>query len=88
MTSRTGMVVLLMGLPAMAGADAGVDMAQCAEVASRFGSNPQGLKIGELDLLKTCINVQVMAMATDAEQHLRSQPPRRSLATVQPLDEL
>lgn len=82
MTTRTGIVLLLIGLPAMATAD-GIDMAQCTEVASRFSSHPQGLKIGELDVLKTCINVQVMAMAEEASQRSRtaSQP---GLATAQP----
>lgn len=86
MTTRTGIVLLLIGLPAVAAAE-GIDMAQCTEVASRFSSNPQGLRIGELDVLKTCINVQVMAMAEEASQRSRT-PSQRSLATAQPPDGL
>jgi hypothetical protein len=61
MANRTGIVLLLLGLPLAAGATAD-STAQCAELANKFTSAPRTLSISELDELKTCISEQRLAM--------------------------
>lgn len=55
-------IVVLAALPVVAGANQGVSVAQCAEVAQRFSSDPRGLGISDLDQLKTCSNSQKEAL--------------------------
>lgn len=77
--------VVLVGLPLVASADDSAAMAQCAEVAQRFSSEPRSLGISELDRLKTCIMIQRDAVAAanpQAPQQLlvvRSRMMRTSL---------
>lgn len=68
MNIRTGIVLLLAGLPVVAAADSDAEMAQCTQVAQKFSSNPRGMALSELDTLKTCINTQQTAMRGSAEQ--------------------
>ena len=67
MNLRTGIVLLLAGLPMVAAADSDADMAQCTQVAQKFSGDPRGMTISDLDALKTCINVQQAAMRGSAD---------------------
>lgn len=55
-------LLLLLGLPAFAAADtvdtSGSDLAACTDVATRFHDNPRALSIGDLDVMRGCINRQ------------------------------
>lgn len=68
MNIRTGIVLLLAGLPMVAAADSDAEMAQCTRVAQKFTSDPRGMAISDLDALKTCINLQQTAMRGSADQ--------------------
>lgn len=69
---RPLIALLLLGLPALAVADAasdaGTDIARCAEVSTRFHDNPRGLSIGDLDALRSCINRQQDVLRADLRQ--------------------
>lgn len=68
MNLRTGIVLLLAGLPMVAAADSDAEMAKCTQVAQKFSSNPRGMALSDLDALKTCINVQQSALRGSLEQ--------------------
>lgn len=68
MKLRTGIVLLLAGLPMVATADSDAEMAQCTRVAQTFSSDPRGMSLSDLDALKTCINVQQSAMRGSTDQ--------------------
>lgn len=52
-------LLLLLGAPALAAADtADHDLARCSDVATRFQNQPRALSIGDLDVLRSCINRQ------------------------------
>lgn len=55
-------LLLLIGAPAFAVADAAdlaaADVARCTDVATRFHDNPRALSIGDLDVMRGCINRQ------------------------------
>lgn len=65
-------LLLLLGLPAFAAADttdtSGSDLAMCTEVATRFHDNPRGLTIGDLDVMRGCINRQQDLLRTAQRQ--------------------
>jgi hypothetical protein len=66
--------VVLAVLPVLAGADQSVSVAQCAEVAQRFSSDPRGLGISDLDQLKTCITTQKEALiSANPQQQAQAQ---------------
>ena len=52
-------LLLLLGAPAFAAADpASDDLSRCTDVATRFHDNPRALTIGDLDVMRGCINRQ------------------------------
>jgi hypothetical protein len=52
-------LLLLLGAPALAAADpSDNDLARCTDVATRFHDNPRALTIGDLDVMRGCINRQ------------------------------
>jgi len=69
MRLRTGIVLLLAGLPMVAAADSDAEMAQCTRVAQQFSSDPRGMSLSDLDALKTCINLQQTALRGSSDQN-------------------
>lgn len=53
-------LLLLLGAPALAAADPSdsSDLSRCTDVATRFHDNPRALSIGDLDVMRGCINRQ------------------------------
>lgn len=66
--SRPLLALLLLGLPAVAAADADTEIAQCTEVSTRFHGNPHSLSIGDLDVLRSCVNRQQEVLRADLRQ--------------------
>lgn len=78
MKTITGIVVLLLCLPVVAGAETDEDISRCAQAAQQFASTPHAMSIGELDGLKSCINSQRAGMLGDAQQQrIRLERERR-----------
>lgn len=76
MTTRTGIALLLIGLPMLAVASNQPDAPECTRLALKFSASPRSLAISELDLLKTCINDQRLAME-DAERDRQEAQARK-----------
>lgn len=68
MLLRSGMVLLLAGLPLAAMADADADMALCTQMAQKFSTDAHGMSLADLDALKTCISTQQTALRGTVEQ--------------------
>lgn len=85
MTRTPALLLLLLGLPALAVAasDNADEAARCAQLSAGFGSSPRSLSIGELDALKTCINTQEAAMREEQRQ-LQTQTASQGLESALP----
>lgn len=80
MKTCTGVLVLLLGLPAGAVADTDAEIAQCASAAQQFATAPRAMSIGELDILKSCINSQRALLVSDAQRQRIELERERKLA--------